>query len=283
VILCRRFSPTTVARLLREHEATVLYGVPTHLRLVLEAARAGGGPAETVRWVLSSGAKWFADAMPELRWAFPNARFAEFYGASELSFVTVAKDDEPVPDGSVGRAFTGVTITVRDRRGRRLPPGRTGLIFVDSPLIFSGYALGGEGDILRAGRAISVGDLGYLDRGGFLHLVGRSNRMIVTSGKNLYPEEIEHVLEQHPTIGAAAVFGVPDAKRGERLVALLSVRPDARPSRAALIAYARRTLPLYKVPRVYGAVADWPRTRSGKSDLAALHRLWREGCIERLA
>jgi long-chain acyl-CoA synthetase len=284
VVLCRRFRPTSIVRLTREHRATVLYGVPTHLRLVLEAAQAAGMPRlEHVRWVLSSGAKWFADAMPDLRRLFPAARFAEFYGASELSFVTVARDDEPVPDGSVGRAFAGVTISVRDRRGRRLPPGRIGLVFVDSPLVFSGYALGGEEDVFRVGRAISVGDLGHLDADGFLHLAGRSKRMIVSAGKNLYPEEIERVLEQHATIAAAAVFGMPDAKRGERLVALVSVQPEARLSRATLIAYARGRLPLYKVPRAYGVVADWPRTRSGKSDFPALHRLWCQGAFERLA
>lgn len=284
VVLCRRFRPTTVARLLREHRVTVLYGVPTHLRLVLNAALADRAPGiGHVRWVLSSGAKWFADAMPDLRRLFPNARFAEFYGASELSFVTVAKDDERVPEGSVGRAFAGVTISVRDRRGRRLPPGRVGLVFVESPFVFSGYALGDGDEVFQLGRAVSVGDLGFLDANGFLHLVGRSRRMIVTSGKNLYPEEIERVLERHPAVATAAVFGVPDAKRGERLVALLSLRPEARPSRAALVAHARHMLPLYKVPRRYGLVVGWPRTRSGKSDFAALYRLWRQGAFEGLA
>ena len=71
-----------------------------------------------MRWVLSSGAKWSADALPALRRLFPAARFAEFYGASELSFVTVAKDGEPVPPGSVGRAFYGVALSIRDRAGR---------------------------------------------------------------------------------------------------------------------------------------------------------------------
>jgi long-chain acyl-CoA synthetase len=233
--------------------------------------------------VLSSGAKWFADALPDLRRLFPASRFAEFYGASELSFVTVAKDDEAVPPDSVGRAFPGVSVSIRDRAGRRLPPGRVGRVFVESPLLFSGYAVGGEDDLYRAGNAISVGDRGRLDADGFLYLVGREKRMIVTSGKNIFPEEIERVLESHPAVAAAAVLGMPDAKRGERLVAILSLRPCTRASPATLIAHLRRVLALYKVPRVYATVSAWPRTASGKSDFAALHLLWNTPACERLA
>jgi long-chain acyl-CoA synthetase len=282
VVLAGRFRPAAIAALVRRHRASVLYGVPTHLRLILDAA-ARERPLNSVRWVLSSGAKWFAEALPDLRRLFPAARFAEFYGASELSFVTVAKDGEPVPPGSVGRAFAGVSLSIRDRAGRRLPPGRVGRVFVASPLVFMGYAVGGEDDLYRAGNAVSVGDRGLLDARGYLYLVGRERRMIVTSGKNVFPEEIERVLETHPAVAAAAVLGLPDARRGERLLALVSLRGNARVRRARLLAHLRATLPLYKVPRVYAAVAPWPRTSSGKSDFAALARLWSANRCERLA
>jgi long-chain acyl-CoA synthetase len=298
VVLCRRFRPAAIPALIRRHGVSVLYGVPTHLRLIVEsAARALRGrrfatapqgdvanavALTSVRWVLSSGAKWFADALPDLRRLFPAARFAEFYGASELSFVTVAKDGERVPPGSVGRAFPGVAISIRDRAGRRLPPGRVGRVFVASPLLFSGYAVGGEDDLYRAGDTVSVGDRGRLDARGFLYLEGREKRMIVTSGKNIFPEEVERALETHACVAAAAVLGLADAKRGERMVALVRLRPKARPRAAQLIAHLRRTLPLYKVPRVYAVVGAWPRTASGKSDFAALHRLWSAGAWERL-
>jgi long-chain acyl-CoA synthetase len=281
MVLARRFRPAAIPALVRAHDVTVLYGVPTHLRLILEAA-ARERPLTSVRWVLSSGAKWFADALPDLRRLFPAARFAEFYGASELSFVTVAKDGERVPPGSVGRAFPGVAISIRDRAGRRLPPGRVGRVFVESPLVFMGYAVGGEDDLYRAGNAVSVGDRGRLDANGFLYLEGREKRMIVTSGKNIFPEEVERALERHACVAAAAVLGLADAKRGERMVALVRLRPQARPRAAQLIAHLRRTLPLYKVPRVYAAVGAWPRTASGKSDFAALRRLWSARAWERL-
>lgn len=283
VVLASRFRPASIPALIEGHRASVLYGVPTQLQLILQSAKAAGAsPMLGVRWVLSSGAKWFAGSGPELRRLFPRARFAEFYGASELSFVTVAKDGEPVPEGSVGRAFAGVKLTIRDRRGRTLPSERKGRIFVESPFVFSGYATGGEDGIHRAGQALSVGDIGYLDTRGFLHLTGREQRMIVTCGKNVYPEEIERVLEQHGAVAAAAVFGLPDAKRGERLTVALALRPGVALTRAEVITHARRALPLYKVPRAYFVMPCWPRTASGKSDFEALRALIRAGTCEPL-
>ncbi|QRM33138.1 AMP-binding protein [Microvirga sp. VF16] len=282
VILSRRFKPTQVLQLIDQHRATVLYGVPTQLTLVIEAAEEGQhGPSSSLRWILSSGAKWFSDTLPRLKALAPHARFAEFYGASELSFVTVAKGTEPVPATSVGRAFPGVTITIRDEDARVLPVSQPGRVFVDSALVFMNYAYGGSGGCWRAGAAVSVGDVGFLDAGGFLHLVGRANRMIVSSGKNVYPEEIERVFERHPGIAAVAVLSMPDARRGERIIAMVALR-DQTVTRSALIAHGRQALPLFKVPRRYGVVSDWPLTRSGKTDLDALRQAWRQGRYEPL-
>ncbi|QRM32976.1 AMP-binding protein [Microvirga sp. VF16] len=277
VILSRRFKPTQVLRLITQHRATVLYGVPTQLTMLVEVAEERPQePLSSLRWILSSGAKWVSEALPRLKVLAPHARFAEFYGASELSFVTVAKEGEAVPATSVGRAFPGVTITIRDEAGRVLPARQPGRVFVESPLVFMNYAYGGSGGCWRAGAAVSVGDVGFLDTDGFLHLVGRANRMIVSSGKNIYPEEIERVFERHPSLAAVAVLGLPDARRGERIVAMVALR-DHSVTRSALIAHARQALPLFKVPRLYGVVPDWPLTRSGKADFEALRHAWHQG------
>jgi long-chain acyl-CoA synthetase len=279
VILCRRFRPDAVVRLIEGEGATVLYGVPTQLQLTLKAA--GSATLASVRWILSSGAKWPTGAREPLRRLFPNARFAEFYGASETSFMTVAKADEGCPETSVGRAFSGAAVTIRDRTGRSLPAGKTGYVFVESPFLFMNYACGEASDLLRQGGAMSVGDIGFLDPQGFLHLVGRASRKIVTSGKNVYPEEIERVLERHPAVVSAAVLGAPDSRRGERLIGLVHLRPDASASAADLISHLREALPLYKVPRVYASVPEWPLTRSGKTDFDGLRQAWIAGTIAR--
>lgn len=281
VILSRRFRPDAALRLAERERASVLYGVPTQLQMMIAAAGDRSLPA--MRWVLSSGAKWPPAARGALARLFPDARFAEFYGASETSFITVAKADEQVPESSVGRAFAGATVTIRDRTGRRLPAGRIGFVFVESPFLFMNYANGGSADLIRQDGALSVGDIGFLDARGFLHLVGRAARKIVTSGKNVYPEEIERVLERHPAVAAAAVSGLADARRGERLAALLALRPGAAVTRADLIVHVRQALPLYKVPRLYGVVEDWPLTRSGKADFETLAKAWPAGGFRPLA
>ena len=279
VVLCRRFRPDTVVRLIEGERATVLYGVPTQFQLTIKAA--GDCPLASMRWVLSSGAKWPAGERESLPRLFPNARFAEFYGASETSFMTVAKAHEGAPEASVGRAFSGAVVTIRDRAGRPLAAGKAGYVFVESPFLFMNYACGEASDLLRHGSAMSVGDIGFLDPQGFLHLVGRASRKIVTSGKNVYPEEIERVLERHPAVAAAAVLGAPDRSRGERLIVLVHVRADEAVTRAELIAHLREALPLYKVPRVYARVAEWPLTRSAKTDFDLLRQAWIEGAITR--
>jgi long-chain acyl-CoA synthetase len=283
VVLCRQFRPNLVNRLIAAHRASVIYGVPTQLEMMIETAvHEGVPPFAGVRWILSSGAKWRGRAIADLRRQFPAARFAEFYGASELSFVTVARDDEDVPPESVGRPFAGVSLTIRDHLGQCLPLGEAGRVFVASPFLFMEYACGSETPLSRHGDAVSVSDVGVLDERGFLRLVGRGNRMIVTSGKNVHPEEIERVLESHPAVATAGVLGVTDERRGERLVALIRLGRDARVASCDLISHARLSLPLYKIPRRFAVPPHWPTTSSGKTDFDALRRLWDADACEPL-
>jgi len=283
-VLCRRFRPSAVLHSLEQDPVTVLYAVPTQIRLLAEAAiRHPTAACARLRVVLSSGAKWPEADRPILARAFPNASLTEFYGCSELSFITYARDGE-APAGSVGRAFPGVRLSIRDADGTELPQGETGLVFVDSPLRFLGYACGADESLMTHGDSLSVGDRGFLDTEGFLSLTGRHSRLIISAGKNIQPEEIEAVLATHPAVGAVAVLGVPDDLRGQRLVALITPQDgNAPPDRSALVAHARARLPLSKVPQTYALVHDWPRTASGKTDHAALLRRWTDHAIERLS
>ena len=278
VVVAEHFQAHGALRLIAEQGVTVLFGVPAQLLVMLQAAEAGGLVFPAVRLVLSSGAKWPAEMTARLRRIFPDALFVEFYGASEFSFAAIARSDEGVSDGSVGRAFPGVDISIRDGRGRRLPVGRTGLVFVEGAQNFLGYVMG-DGDVRRAGGALSVGDRGFLDARGFLHLTGRADRMVIASGRNVQPEEVERALERHPSVANAAVIGVPEQKRGVRLIAFIQPKGPV-PGAAELVRYLRRALPPYKVPSRFAIVADWPRTRSGKTDFTALRRIWEAGSCE---
>lgn len=284
LLMSTSIRPDRATELAARHKASVIYGVPTHFRLMVTAMQdAGMQPLPSPRWLLSSGAKLNADEAARMKAAFPQARIAEFYGASELSFIAVRKEGDGAPATSVGKPFASVTVSIRDDAGNPLPPGETGHVFVESPLAFMGYATGVGSHLLRAGDAISVGDVGSFDARGFLHLSGRANRMILSSGRNIYPEEIETVLQSHPAIAAAAVFAAPDDDRGERLVALLLLAPTAIVTQAQIIAHCRTLLPLASIPRIYLKAQEWRTTGSGKTDFAAMAALMTTSSMERIA
>lgn len=277
VVFCRRFSARNVAREIARHRGTVLYSVPAHIGMLI---RQGADYFQCVRRVFSSGAKWPENWLAKFNRAFPNAELCEFYGASELSFISIARSSEAIPDNSVGRAFHGVDISIRTESGDVLPAGEIGIVFAASDMLFSGYAGAGERSIGKQGRSMTVGDLGYLDENGYLYLVGRRDRMIVSSGKNIYPEEVEAVLLRHRCVESAAVLALNDEKRGQRLVAFLRCAGDQPPDRSGLIAHCAESLPRYKVPTKYAVCNPWPTTRSGKTDYKALEiNLQRDDCL----
>ena len=165
-------------------------------------------------------------------------------------------------------------------------PTPTGLIWVRSPMLFSGYVNGHDGTAaLRVGDWLSVRDVGWLDAEGMLHLTGRENRMIVTQARNLFPEEVEVRLHAHPDIRQAAVLGLPDPQRGQVVHAIVQGAAALRAPHAspvlhasspvlqppALAAWCRETLEPWKVPRHWWIwPGTWPITASGKTDHAQL-------------
>ena len=226
VVLSESFRPDRVLEQIEQHQGTVLYGVPTQLKLIVQQAgnnaikNAGCKTFSSVRWILSSGARWFSEILPQLKQIFPNASIAEFYGASELSYVSLALHtrDTSLPQGSVGRPFHGTRIHIE------LTDCQQGKIWVHSQGLFDSYLGEAPSDFsektdAEGKRWCSVGDLGWINEQGYLFLTGRESRKLVVSGKNLYPEEVEQLLLGHPRIEEAAVLGVSDDLRGERLVA----------------------------------------------------------------
>lgn len=270
-VMMRHFLPLRALELIARHGVTALYATPTQLQMLTKVARAEAILCPGVRRIMISGAKWQPETRAAVAAIFPNAGIAEFYGASETSFITLVGPGEEVPPGSVGRAAPGVELRIRDGAGRDLPPGETGTIWVASSMLFEAYACGGGEETRRDGAFLTIGDHGRLDAAGYLTLVGRERRMLVTAGQNVYPEEVEALLAAAPGVDEAVVLGLPDALRGVELVALLR-GPGAGDERR-LRAHCRRFLPASKLPRRFLVIDDWPRTAGGKADIQALqHR-----------
>jgi acyl-CoA synthetase (AMP-forming)/AMP-acid ligase II len=202
---------------------TRLVLVPTMLRMLSERGLTGCVDASGVRTIISAGSKLDARTLEAARRWAPNATIFEYYGASELSFVSGAglpASQAPAVGGTgIGRPFPGVDVRILDDAGTPLPDGESGNICVRSALVSNGYLWGDDGQALRSFNGwFTVGDQGYLDAGE-LHILGRRADMILTSGKNVYPHEVELALAAVPGVAAAVAAGMPDDLRGQRVVA----------------------------------------------------------------
>jgi acyl-CoA synthetase (AMP-forming)/AMP-acid ligase II len=156
-----------------------------------------------------------------------------------------------------------------------LRPGEDGLIYMCSPMLFMDY-VGEARDgtaALRDGEWLSVRDMGHIDATGQLCLAGRQSRMLVTQGKNLFPEEVEALLAEHPAVAQISIQGLPDALRGMQVQAVVQWHgaPPAGSARM-LGAWLRERLEAYKLPRQWWSCATWPQTASGKTDHGRLAR-----------
>ncbi len=270
VVVQAHFSAPGALDTLRSGHTPCLVAVPSQLLLMLDVAQHRSlTPISAVRLILVSGSRWDRSRTAELRRLFPCARIIEFYGASEASFVAWMDSHEHTPADVVGHLFKNVEVDIR--RDPADAHAEAGLIYVRSPMLFMDY-VGGVTDGTAAiwdGDWLSVRDLGYLDAQGRLCLKGRQNRMIVTQGNNLFPEELESVLEAHPAIACASVHGVHDPLRGRQVVAVLrwsSNLAEPAPTALQLVNWCRSRLESYKTPRHFFICPDWCFTASGKAD-----------------
>ncbi|MFD1211368.1 class I adenylate-forming enzyme family protein [Arthrobacter sp. GCM10027362] len=266
-------APDTAAALdlLTTGTATRLVAVPSQLRMLGLRARS---PWPSVRSVVSGGAKLGGEEVGVLHRLAPGAAVHEYYGASELSFVAARLATPGAGPHLVGRPFPGVELRIGspDGGGAGDAAGRgPGTIWVRSDMVCQGYVAGDDGiSFRREGQWATVGDYGWLDADGQLHVAGRSSDMIVTGGFNVYPHEIEEVLRSHGC--DAVVVGLPDASRGRSVAAVL--RSDGPPelTAGALRGLCAGELAPFKVPRRFYWVREWPRGHGGKTARAVLAR-----------
>ncbi|QOD05162.1 class I adenylate-forming enzyme family protein [Pseudarthrobacter sp. BIM B-2242] len=245
---------------------TRLVLVPTMLRLLSERGLTGGVDATGVRTIICAGSKLDARTLEAARRWAPHATIFEYYGASELSFVSGAGLPAGELDAGgtgIGRAFPGVDVRILDDDGTGLPDGDIGNICVRSGMVSNGYLWGDDGEALRSFDGwYTVGDQGYL-ADGELHILGRRADMILTSGKNVYPHEVELALASVPGVAAAVAAGMPDDIRGQRVVAGV-VPAHGGISATQLKAGLENILARDKRPVQYFSLTELPTSDRGK-------------------
>lgn len=257
LVLHPRFDPGAVRHALAHDGITLLSLVPTMLHRLLEHAGNAPAPA-SLRCVLIGGAALAPDLAARARargWPI-----APTYGLTEAASQVATAPPEHSGRSSVGVPLAGTRVRIVDADS----DGR-GEIHVSGPTIMRGYFR--DDDATRAALRdgwLRTGDVGRLDADGRLEVFDRRSDVVITGGENVYPTEVESVLLAHPAIAEAAVYGVPDAEWGKRLQAAVVVRAGAAFDADAVRAWCRARLAGYKIPRAIVAVADLPRTASGK-------------------
>jgi len=190
----------------------------------------------------------------------------EAYGMTETSpAVTINPLDLTEFNGSIGLPIPNTEIALRDDEGNDVPPGERGELCVRGPQVMKGYWNRPEdtASVMTPDGFIRTGDIAVVDDGGFVHIVDRKKDMIIVSGFNVYPNEIEEVLAGHPGVLEAGVVGVPDSWSGEA-VKVVVVKKDPDLTAEDLLAYCRENLTGYKMPRYVEFRPELPKTNVGK-------------------
>ncbi len=267
VVLMDEFKPDLFLRDVVRYGVTTTAVVPTMLHRVLHLPEAtlAQYDARSLRAVFSGGAPLPGPLATAFMDRFGDILF-NFYGATETGLVTLAKpQDLRAAPGTIGRQIPGNEIRLLDDRGHVVPTGEVGELYVRNKLLVAGYHKdeAATSASMREGF-FSVGDLARQDRDGRYFIEGRKRDMIISGGVNVYPAEIEAVLESHPEVAEVAVVGIEDQEWGERVAAFIVRRAGTSLDESVLKPFVRERLAGAKVPRDYVFLETLPRNPTGK-------------------
>lgn len=268
-----RFEPRRAIELLPK--STVCMGVPTHYVRMLADAALDRAACTHMRLFISGS----APLLPEVFKAFQQRTghtLLERYGMTEGGMFASNPYSGERRCGTVGKALPGVSLRVVDAQGERAAPGVIGAIEVSGDNVFEGYWRLPEktAEERTADGYFKTGDLGQFDEDGYLTIVGRNKDLIISGGLNVYPKEVEEVIDALPGVQESAVVGVVDAEFGEAVVAVVVLQPGASPQAREdqLILAVKNSLARFKVPKRIHFVDQLPRNAMGKVQKAELRR-----------
>jgi len=257
--------------------STVLMGVPTHYHRLLAHPGLDTEACAGMR-LFTSGSAPLPAHEHEAFAARTGHRIVERYGMTETMILTSNPYDGERVAGTVGFPLDGIELRVADEDGAPVPVGGTGTVEVRGPNVFLGYWGMPEATstATRADGWFVTGDIGSLDGEGRLTLAGRASDLIISGGYNVYPKEVELVLDQAPGVDESAVVGVPDPDLGEAVVAVVVPDDPTTPVDEGAVLAACADLARFKRPRRVVVVDELPRSAMGKVQKATL-RAWLTG------
>jgi len=261
-----KFDPKAV--IARLPDATVFMGVPTlYVRLLGDKAF-DRQACRNMRLFVSGSAPLLIETFNEFRERTGQA-ILERYGMSETVMLTsnpYRPEDGERRGGTVGFPLPGVGVRVVDDAGQSCPAGETGHLQVRGPNVFAGYWRMPEKtrEEFTSDGWFKTGDVGRIAADGYVTIVGRSKDLIISGGYNVYPAEIEGVLNEMPGIAESAVVGVPHPDFGEAVIAIVVPRPGAQPDAGSMIGELKSQIANFKVPKQVFVVPELPRNTMGK-------------------
>ncbi len=264
------FDPIAALDLIETQRVTATLLVPTMLAALAEEQLARPRDVSSLRLLSHGGSPVATATLRRARRAFPEAELMHLYGTTETApIATIMAHEEAVLDApqarSCGQPAIGVEVRVLDdETGATAQPGVVGEVLIRGENVMAGYwNKPGDSAAAMLDGWYRTGDLGYMDERSFLYLVDRAKDMIVSGGENVYSTEVEDVLYRHPAVLEAAVFGIPDARWGEAVHAV--VVPRGEVTQADLLAHCRGAIADYKIPkRIEVSTQPLPKSGAGK-------------------
>src|SRR5882757_874531 len=263
----RNFEPEQALAAIEAEKLNAAWFAPVMTTAILTCPARDRYDVSSLRWAIGGGEKTPEARIRSFSEYFKSARYIDAYGLTETcggdTFMEAGREIDKI--GSTGRAIAHVEIEIRDDAGNRVPPGTNGEICLRGPKVTQGYWKDPEktaaaffADWFRSG------DVGYLDEDGFLYLTDRKKDMIISGGENIASSEVERVIYELPQVRECAVIGMPDARWGEKPVAIVVLGEGAALELPALADHCRARLAGFKVPKQLIIRDSLPRNPSGK-------------------
>jgi fatty-acyl-CoA synthase len=265
VVTARRFKPEATLKLIADHRADMLVAVPTMLHRMVELAPDIIAKYDTssLKVILIAGSALSPELSTRVQDTFGDVLY-NMYGSTECAIASVATPAElRAAPGTAGRAPLTCEVVLYDEHNRRVEgANRRGRIFVRNGAPFTGYTDGRNKQIIDG--YMSSGDMGHIDENGLLFVDGRDDDMIVSGGENVFPQEVENLLEERADVAEVAVVGVDDVEFGKRLRAFIVSEPGAAQDATEIQQYVKNNLARHKVPRDVVFIEELPRNATGK-------------------
>ncbi|MEX0876617.1 MAG: AMP-binding protein [Phycisphaerales bacterium] len=266
VVYSARFIPKKIIELIRAHRPTIYLAIPSMYNALMTVKDASPEDFDSIRLIISGGEPLPADVRRRFQERFGRT-IVEGYGLTETSPVTHVLLPDEHREGTVGRPVPRLEQRIIDpESGRIQPPSTDGELRLRGPNIMRGYlGLKEETEAVFDNEGFfRTGDMARIDEQGFLTITGRIKEMMIIGGENVFPREIEEVLNAHPGVHDSGVVGQSDPMRGEVPIAFVEPAEGQSPDPDELIRWCRQKLPGYKVPRRVVVIDALPRNPTGK-------------------